>query len=139
MAMMSLRETVHPKQEVRDLLNALASQTIEAAYEVANRLGAGFLEKVYEAALHRELAIRGLPSRRQVPMPVHYRGERIGEYLADIVVADRLVVELKCVEQLAPIHLAQCLNYLRASGSPLALLINFQRARVHYWRVVHDF
>jgi GxxExxY protein len=63
-------------------------------------------------------------------MPVHYRGERIGEYLADIVVADRLVVELKCVEQLAPIHLAQCLNYLRASGSSLALLINFQRARV---------
>jgi hypothetical protein len=110
--MMSLRETVRQTQEDRDLLNRLANQTIEAAYEVANRLGAGFLEKVYE---------------------------RIGEYFADIVVADRLAVELKCVEQLAPIHLAQCLNYLRASGSPLALLINFQRARVHYWRVVHGF
>jgi GxxExxY protein len=127
------------KQQLRDFLNQLADQTVGAAYEVANQLGAGFLEKVYEAALHQELESRGLVARRQAPMPVRYKGRLIGEYMADIVVGDRLVVELKCVGQFAPIHFAQCLNYLRASGESLALLINFQHARIRWERVVHNF
>jgi GxxExxY protein len=72
-------------------------------------------------------------------MPVRYKGRLIGEYVADIVVGGRLVVELKCVDQFAPIHFAQCLNYLRASGESLALLINFQHARIRWERVVHNF
>jgi GxxExxY protein len=137
--MTSIGDISTQQQQLRDLLNRLADQTVGAAYEVANQLGAGFLEKVYEAALHRELERRGLVARRQVSMPVRYKGRLIGEYVADIVVGDRLVVELKCVDQFAPIHFAQCLNYLKASGESLALLINFQHARIRWERVVHNF
>jgi GxxExxY protein len=136
--MTSTDDIMTQKLQLRDFLNGLADQAVGAGYEVANHLGAGFLEKVYEAALHSELASRGLASRRQVHMPVRYKGAIIGAYVADIVVADRLVVEIKCVDQFAPIHFAQCLNYLKASGEPLALLINFQHARVRWERVVHN-
>jgi GxxExxY protein len=122
----------------RELLEKLFEMTIGAVYEVANTLGAGFLEKVYERALVMELRLRGMRAKSQVAITVLYKGQRAGEYLADIVVEDCLLVELKCVESLGGEHLAQCLNYLRASGLHLALLVNFQRPKVEWKRIVLD-
>jgi GxxExxY protein len=102
---------------------------VGAAYEVANVLGAGFLEKVYE---------RGLTVKSQAPFPVIYKGQCLGDYLADLLVEEQLIVELKCVDQFSNEHLAQCINYLRASGIKLALLINFQKPRVEWKRIVYD-
>jgi GxxExxY protein len=111
---------------------------VGAAYEVSNVLGAGFLERVYERALLGELATRGLVSRSQVVYPVTYKGQCIGEYIADLVVEDQLIVELKCVDCFSSQHLAQCINYLKASGLKLALLINFQKPKVEWLRVVYS-
>jgi GxxExxY protein len=111
---------------------------VGAAYEVANVLGAGFLEKVYERGLTRELALRGLTVKSQAPFPVIYKGQCLGDYLADLLVEEQLIVELKCVDQFSNEHLAQCINYLRASGIKLALLINFQKPRVEWKRIVYD-
>jgi len=123
----------------RESLNALFEEIVGAAYEVSNTLGAGFLEKVYERALAKELTLRGIPVRPQVPYQISYKGHAIAEYVADLVVDDRLLVEMKCVNALAKEHLAQCLNYLKASNLPLALLINFQHSKVVWQRVVYDF
>jgi GxxExxY protein len=111
-------------------------QVIGAAYEVSNVLGAGFLEKIYERALVEELGLRGVPVKAQSPFPVTYKGNHIGTYAADLVVAERLLVEVKCVEQFWNEHLAQCINYLKASGLHLALLINFRRPKVEWRRIV---
>ena len=120
----------------RESLNALFEAVVGASYEVSNTLGTGFLEKVYERALIKELALRGISARPQVPYHVTYKGHIIGEYIADLVVDDRLLVELKCVNALAKDHLAQCINYLRASHLSLALLVNFQHSKVGWLRVV---
>jgi GxxExxY protein len=82
----------------RELLNALIEEVIGAVYEVARTLGAGFLEKVYERALVRELRLRGLCAESQVPIQVSYKGEGVGDYFADILVEEKLLVELKCVD-----------------------------------------
>ncbi len=115
----------------------LSEKVIGAIFEVSNTLGAGFLEKVYERALLRELEIRGVAAVAQAPMPVVYKGRHMGEYFADILVEDQLVVELKCVERLTREHTAQCLNYLRASGKSVCLLVNFEKPKVEWRRVVH--
>ncbi len=106
-------------------MDALASQVIGAAIEVHRTLGPGFLESVYEAALCLELKSRGLAAVRQVTVTVSYKGHDVGEGRLDLLVENILVVELKSVEKLAPIHTAQTLSYLRATGFHLALLINF--------------
>ena len=110
---------------------------IGAAYEVSNQLGCGFLQKVYERAMLREVAARGLSARSQVLFTVAYKGQAVGDYVADLVVADELVVELKCVDQFCPEHMAQCINYLKASGLRFALLINFQHSKVKWRRIVY--
>ena len=114
----------------------ITESVIGAAFEVANVLGAGFLEKVYECALLAELSARGLHAKAQVTFPVKYKGRSVGDYIADLVVEDRVIVELKCVERFAPEHMAQCINYLKASGRPVALLINFQRSKLQWKRLV---
>jgi GxxExxY protein len=117
-------------------LNSLTETVIGAAYEVVNTLGAGFHEKLYERALINELTPRGISVRSQVVYAVSYKGRIIGEFMPDLVVEDRLVVELKCVDRLGPLHLAQCLSYLQASGLTLALLLNFQRPKLECRRIV---
>ncbi|HXS98384.1 MAG TPA: GxxExxY protein [Candidatus Limnocylindrales bacterium] len=123
----------------RGWVNGLTEQVLGAAFEVSNTLGAGFLEKVYQKALLRELNARGLRTATEVSFSVMYKGSRVGEYFADIIVEGALVVELKCVERLANEHGAQCLNYLRASSLPVCLLINFGRSKVEWQRVVFKF
>jgi GxxExxY protein len=120
----------------RDLNDALSERVIGAIFEVANTLGPGFLEKVYERALAKELRLRGMQAEVQVPMEVTYKGENVGSYIADIVVEDELALELKCAERLGPDHMAQCMNYLKASGRDVCLLVNFQSQRVEWKRIL---
>jgi GxxExxY protein len=117
---------------------SLTEGVIGSDFEVANVLGSGFLEKLYEQALIRELALRGLSAKAQVSFPVCYKGQYIGEYVADLVVEEKLIVELKCVEHFADQHLAQCINYLKASRLRVALPINFQRPKVEWKRILLD-
>ena len=117
-------------------LKQLTDKILAAAFEVSNTLGAGFLEKVYERALLQELATRGARAEPQVPFQVLYKSQAVGEYFADIVVEDAVLIELKCVEHFAPEHMAQCLNYLRASGLRLCLLFNFQKPKVEWKRII---
>jgi GxxExxY protein len=119
-----------------DEINSLTEKILGAVFEVSNTLGAGFLEKVYERALLRELRLRGLSAISQASFPVYYKGERVGDYFSDILVEGSVVIELKCVDRLSNEHLAQCINYLRASGKTHCLLVNFQKTTVEWRRVV---
>jgi len=119
------RQDARGAKEPGTEIDAIASVVIEAAVEVHRVLGPGFLEVVYEQALGFELALRGVPFVRQPMVPVFYKGQVVGDARPDILVAERLIVELKTVDQLAPIHLAQALSYLKATGLALSLLINF--------------
>src|ERR1019366_3763073 len=116
--------------------DSLIERVLNAVFEVSNILGAGFLEKVYERALFMELGIRGIRAVAQASFAVTYKGHHVGEYLADILVEDVLVVELKCAERLTNEHTAQCLNYLKASGRTRCLLVNFQKPKVDCKRFV---
>jgi len=123
----------------KDSLDSLTERVLGAVFEVTNTLGAGFLEKVYQRALLRELALRGIRGTAEASFSVTYKGHSVGDYFADLLVEDVLVVELKCVERLCSEHSAQCLNYLRASGRTVCLLVNFQRPTVEWKRIVHRF
>ena len=107
-------------------INDLTHQVIGAAIEVHRELGPGLLESAYEAALCHELALRSVPFVRQQPMPVTYKGILIDcGYRLDVLVEERVIVELKAVERILPIHEAQLLTYLKLSRLQLGLLINF--------------
>lgn len=117
-------------------LDSLTERVLAAVFEVSNTLGAGFLEKVYERALLRELGLRGIAAIAQATFRVTYKGQSVGDYFADILVEDMLVVELKCVDRLANEHTAQCLNYLKAAGRTVCLLVNLQKPKVEWRRIV---
>jgi len=110
--------------------DSLAHAVIGAAIEVHRYLGPGFLESVYEEALCVELRLRKISFERQRPTKVEYKGEYVGEGRLDLLVGDRLGVELKAVREVAPIHRAIVLSYLKATGKSLALLINFKVSRL---------
>ena len=122
----------------RGYLDSLTERVLGAVFEVSNTLGAGFLEKVYQRALLRELSLRGIRATSEASLTVSYKGQPVGEYFADILVEGELVIELKCAEHLASEHNAQCLNHLRASGLELCLLINFQRPKVEWKRIIQS-
>ncbi|GMV13490.1 MAG: hypothetical protein AMXMBFR56_17140 [Polyangiaceae bacterium] len=111
--------------EPSERLDELARAVVDAALEVHRVLGPGFLESVYEEALAVELQHRGIPFERQVRLLVRYKGQTVGEGRIDLLVGGELVVELKAVEELARVHVAQVISYLKANGRPLALLITF--------------
>lgn len=106
-------------------LDLLAHEIIGAAIEVHRLFGPGYLESVYEEALSVELNLRNIPFARQVIIGVNYKGHAVGEGRLDFLVSGKLVVELKAADTLAPIHTAQVISYLKATGSRLGLLINF--------------
>ncbi len=106
-------------------LNELTYAVIGAAMEVHKELGPGFLEAVYENSLREELALRGIPFDPQPTVNVFYKGVVVGEGRYDMLVAKTLVIELKSVQTILPIHEAQVISYLKMTGHPLALLINF--------------
>ena len=114
-----------PLVEVDPALNELSHKIIGAAMEVHRRLGAGLDESLYQKAMCIELRFRGLQFSREVRVQVEYRGEAIGDKRLDLVVEGLVVVELKAIEQLAPVHSAQLLTYLKITKLQLGLLINF--------------
>ena len=118
-------------------INDLSRLVIGCALAVANTLGAGFLEKVYENALAYELRKHGLAVAQQGGVVVRYDGFIVGEYTTDLLVEDAVLVELKAVKALDTIRLTQCLNYLKATDLHLCLLLNFGKPRLEIKRVVH--
>jgi GxxExxY protein len=118
-------------------LNAITELIIGRAYVVSNTLRTGFLEKIYENALAHELRKVGLLVSQQQNISVYYDRIIVGVYAADLLVENAVIVELKAVRTLEPIHKAQCLNYLKATGLPLCLLINFGTPRLEIRRVIN--
>lgn len=116
----------------------LTSRIIGCAYRVANELGSGFLEKVYENALAHELRKAGLGVVQQHCIEVHYDGVKVGDYVADLLVEGQILIELKACKDLDEIHLAQCLNYLKATGLKVCLLMNFGRPKIQIRRLMMD-
>lgn len=117
----------------------LTSKILAVCFEVSNELGCGFVESVYEKALLIALRDRGLQAESQVPLTVAFRGKQAGEFFADIVVEEKVLLELKAVKQLAPEHKAQIINYLKASGLDVGLLINFAKPKLEYKRFTNQF
>jgi len=113
----------------------LTEHIIGAAYEVHNQLGSGFLEKVYETALSHELKTRGIHSVSQAEITVCYKGLAVGSYYGDLVVDGKVLCEIKAVERLIPAHEAQLLNYLKATGIKIGLLLNFGSGRLQVRRM----
>ena len=107
-----------------------------AIFEVNRVLGSGFLEKVYENALNIELLERGLKTELQKPISVYYKNKVVGEYFADIVVEDNVLLELKAVTELDKIHEAQILNYLKATHIKVGLLVNFTYPKAQVKRFI---
>ena len=109
---------------------------IGSAFTVSNILGSGFLEKVYENALFHELRKNGLKVDRQQPITVKYDDIVVGEYVADLLIENQVIVELKACKTLEDIHFAQCINYLKATGLHICLLLNFGTPKVQIKRIV---
>ena len=103
----------------------ITSEIIQCFYKVYNSLGFGFLEKVYENALYLEMINHGLSCRKQVPITVFYHGSAVGDYYADIIVDDKIILELKAAETLVEEHELQLINYLKATKIEIGLLLNF--------------
>ena len=125
--------------ERRLAINAVTEQIIGAAYQVSNYLGTGFLEKVYENSLAYELRKRGRRVQQQFQINVCYDGVIVGDYVADLIVDDLVLVEVKAVKYFDDIHLAQCLNYLKATSLHVCLLINFGTPKIEIKRVANKF
>ena len=117
--------------------DALTERIIGAAFAVSNALGHGFLEIVYRNALCEELSSNGLRVAKEKQFAVLYNGKEVGRYAADIVVVDRVIVELKAVERLVQVHGAQVLNYLKAAGLGVGLLLNFGAPQVEIKRIIN--
>jgi len=125
--------------ERRKKLDLITEKIIGCCYAVASTLGNGFLEKVYENALCHELQKSGLNLAQQHPVRVIYDGIIVGDYIADIVVEESVIVELKAVKSLDNVHRAQCLNYLKSTNLSVCLLVNFGSPKIEIKRIVLDF
>jgi len=125
--------------ERRSDLNSKTERIIRAAFQVSNVLGCGFLEKVYENALGYELTKSGFDIKHQWPIDVRYDGVVVGQYVADLLIDDEIILEIKAIKCFDEIHLAQCMNYLKATGRTICLLLNFGTPKVEIKRIVNNF
>jgi len=123
----------------RQKLNKISEKIINCAFEVHNALGCGFLEKVYENALTIELRRNGLQVVRQAPIEVYYRSAIVGDYVADILVDEEVIIELKAAKSIGAVHKAQLLNYLKAARLKLGLILNFGTTKLEIKRLVNEF
>jgi len=114
--------------EKRFIHKELSQKIISCAYNVHNGLGQGFLEKVYKNALSIELEEAGIKHKVEAPLNVSYHGRIVGEYFADIIVDNKIIVEVKAVTRINPVHEVQLVNYLKATGINLGLLVNFAKS-----------
>ena len=117
------------------LYSDLTRTIIGCAFEVQNELGSGFLESVYEKAITIALSERGIRAQQQAPISVNFRGHSVGDFYADLFVDGKVIVELKAVAALTPQHQAQLINYLKATGIQIGLLINFGNPKLEYRRL----
>jgi len=117
------------------LYEEITKKILAACFEISNELGTGFLESVYQKALIIALQQKGLRAETEVGIPVHFRGERIGMFYADLLVDDKIIVELKAIHAVGPEHKAQVINYLKGCGLEVGLLINFGKAKMEYHRL----
>ena len=115
----------------------LTAEIIGAAFAVSNTFGHGFLESVYKKSLAHELALRNLAVREEVEHRIHYKNALVGRYVADLVVAGSVIVEVKATEAITGAHLSQTLNYLKASQLPKGLILNFGTAKLGIQRVLN--
>ena len=122
------------KQDQELLHGGLTRKIIGCALEVINDLGSGFLESVYEKALTVALSDAGVPFETQKPIGVRFRGRSVGDYIADLVVEDKVIVELKAVTSITREHEAQIINYLNATGIEVGLIINFGKPKLEFKR-----
>lgn len=113
----------------------LTSKILEACFEVSKELGSGFLESVYERSLMVALSQKNISATSQVPMKVKFRDVIVGDFFADLVVENKVIVELKAVGRILSEHKAQVINYLNATGVPVGLLVNFGNPRLEYYRL----
>lgn len=120
-------------------MNLLARRIIGCSFEVAKNLKYGYLEKVYENAMAYELKKIGIKAQQQYPIQVHYKEIVAGEYIVDLLVEEKILVELKTTSGIDNAHIAQCLNYLTATDLRLGLLINFGESKVEFKRLVNKF
>lgn len=118
------------------LYKELSYKIIGLAMEVYNKLGYGFLEKVYENALMILFQREGIQAEQQVPIKVYFEGKIIGDYVADILVENKIILEIKSVENIIDVHRAQVLNYLTATGFHLAIILNFGKEKLEFERFV---
>jgi GxxExxY protein len=125
--------------ERRSRLDQITEKIIGCVHQVSNILGTGFLEKVYENALSVELAEAGLRVTQQRRIEVRYKDVLVGDFVADILVEECVIVEIKAVKTLDDVHTAQCLNYLKATGLQVCLLVNFGAPKATVRRVVYGF
>ncbi len=119
----------------RMINDELTGQIIQACFEVSNELGSGYLESVYEKALVVALRQKGLRVSSQVPFKVRFRNVIVGDYFADLIVEDKVLVELKAVSRILQEHKAQVINYLTATGIKIGLLVNFGTPKIEYYRL----
>ncbi|MBV5341268.1 MAG: GxxExxY protein [Deltaproteobacteria bacterium] len=117
----------------------LTEKILKACFDVSNELGCGFLESVYQRALLIALSEAGLKAVSQTPLTVMFRGQSVGDFFPDIIVEDTILLELKAVKALAPEHLAQVMNYLKATGIEVGFLINFGTPKLEYRRFGNRF
>jgi GxxExxY protein len=114
----------------------MSYKIVGCAMEVHNELGYGFLEKVYENDLMFELKNKNIEAKNQIPIKVNYKGNIVGDYIADILIEDKVIIELKSVENIIDSHISQTINYLKATGLKLAIIINFGKQKLEYERIV---
>ncbi len=114
----------------------LSYKTVGLAMQVHNKLGYGFLEKVYENAMMVLFRREEIQAKQQAPKTVYFEGEIVGDYYTDILVEDKIILELKSVEKIVDVHRSQSLNYLKATGLKLAILLNFGKEKLLYERFV---
>ena len=114
----------------------LSDRVINCAFQVHKTLGYGFLEKVYENSLIIELKLSGIDAKQQEPIPVLYKGKMVGDYRADILVENKIILELKAEKSLNTAHEAQLINYLKATNIKVGYLLNFGRYKLEFKRIV---
>ena len=119
------------------LYKDLSYKIVGLAMQVYNTLGYGFLEKVYENALMVLFQREGIQAKQQTPITVYFDGQAVGDYCADILIEDKIILELKSVEKIIDVHRSQALNYLKATGLKLAIILNFGKEGLEHERFVH--
>lgn len=134
---MAARNDLLSEKETLERLNKITEKIIGCAFKESNTLGVGFVEKVYENALAHELRTLGLQVAQQEPIKVSYQGLIVGEFAADILVDRQVIIEIKAVRILENVHNAQCLNYLKATGLRICMLINFGKSRIDIKRFIN--